>query len=273
MDHLLGFRGADHPKTIIFEGQTWSYLVVGKGDETVLLLPGGTGEGEMYFEFMEGLSGAYRVVAVSYPPEKSINGVLDGILAVMDHEDVAAAHLLGSSYGGMVAQCLARRNPGRIRKIVLANSLIPDFEYAANSSRGVELLPLIPGGLLRRILLRKVKDSYLPSIPEGERIFWETFFRELYGRASIKSWAKALSGCCFDMVDKFSFEEEGLKEFPMLIMESDDDQAIDPGRRERLNHAYPHARVHTFRGAGHMAIASRSGEYIDAVKRFFVDPS
>jgi len=50
----------------------------------------------------------------------SVADMADDALAVLDDAGIAAAHVLGASLGGMIAQELAVRHPGRVSRLILA---------------------------------------------------------------------------------------------------------------------------------------------------------
>ncbi|WP_443094320.1 alpha/beta fold hydrolase [Pseudarthrobacter sp. ATCC 49987] len=59
---------------------------------------------------------------------------------------------------------------------------------------------------------------------------------------------------------------------PVLLIESERDEVFPPQARAALRALYPAAEVRLFAGAGHGVMATRSAEYIDAVREFLRRP-
>ena len=139
---LEAFRAGHRYRTLDVDGVRWRYLAGGSGQQTVLLPSGGTWVPDMYLLLIEALERGFRVLAPAYPAGAGITGLADGLAAILDAEGVGQADVLGSSFGGFVAQTFARRHPDRVRRLVLANTGGPAGPP----------LPLLP--LLVRLLLR-----------------------------------------------------------------------------------------------------------------------
>jgi pimeloyl-ACP methyl ester carboxylesterase len=173
VDELVSFR-ATHPiKQTFIHGMKWDYIISGNGSEALLILPGLLGIGEMSFQHIRAFESDYRVIAPSYPFDlTSMAQMADGIAAILDADNVGRTHVLGGSYGGMVAQCLVRRYPQRVSALVLSHTGGPRPDRAATNRRFIALLRLLPMGLLRFMLKGATRKS-LQAAPE-QIPFWET---------------------------------------------------------------------------------------------------
>jgi pimeloyl-ACP methyl ester carboxylesterase len=56
-------------------------------------------------------AGQYQVIAPAYPPTSAMVDLVGGVAAVLDAEQVSTVHLVGSSFGGYLAQCLVHAHP------------------------------------------------------------------------------------------------------------------------------------------------------------------
>jgi len=103
----------------------WRYYTADSvgGENAVLLLPGGVGIGISWVDLALALSRRYRTITVDYPPSATTFAALsDGILDVLDVEGVGRVHVVGQSAGGMLAEVLTQRAPGRVASIVFSGT-------------------------------------------------------------------------------------------------------------------------------------------------------
>src|SRR5215210_4882854 len=150
-EELREFRATHPPKHITVAGVGGDYIACGEGEEALLHLPGGVMVGEAGFTRIPAFEDRYRVIAPSYASVTTAAEFLDGLVGVLDAEGVREAHVLGPSYGGIVAQGFVRRHPERVRSLILANTLVPPRSMLRLSRVFLALLPLVPLGWLRAL--------------------------------------------------------------------------------------------------------------------------
>ena len=151
-----------------------------------MILPGGAMVGEAGFTRIPAFEGRYRVIAPSYASVSTADELLDGLAGVLDAEGVREAHVLGPSYGGMVAQCFVRRHPERVRTLILANTLVPPRRMLRLARIFLALLPLVPVGWLRALRERGLSRAFygVPSVPPEDQVFWRDYQHGLVSRMS-----------------------------------------------------------------------------------------
>lgn len=265
---LLRFRQTHPLRQIDVAGTTWEYLACGHGAETLLILPGLIGLAEMSFQHILALEGEYRILVPSYPfGLKDLGEMETGIATILDAEGVRRAHVLGGSYGGMVAQRFARRYPERVARLVLSHTGGPKPERAAQSRRVVALFGLLPMGLLRALLRAATRKS-LQAAPE-HRAFWVAYSEEMIQHLT-KADLIARYRLAVDFDATSTFTPDDLKDWPgrILILEGDDDPVAEAPARAALKALHPQARVHTFHGTGHVASIARLDEYVAVIRQF-----
>jgi hypothetical protein len=119
---LETFR-ATHPyRELAVRSIRWRYMVGGQGSSTLLLLPGGAMVPDQYFELMTALETQYRTIAPAYPPVSSMSDLVAGVAAILDAEKAQQIVVFGSGPGGYLAQCLVRRYPERVERLILAHT-------------------------------------------------------------------------------------------------------------------------------------------------------
>jgi aminoacrylate hydrolase len=110
-------------RTLVAGQHRWHYYVGTGHGETVLLLPGGTGIGIGWLDLALALHPRYRAISVDYPHSVStFDDLAEGVLAVLEAENVEQVHVVGQSAGGMLAEVFSRLAPDRVRSMVLSGT-------------------------------------------------------------------------------------------------------------------------------------------------------
>jgi pimeloyl-ACP methyl ester carboxylesterase len=235
---------ASHPMSSLGrpEGEV-RYRASGGGEPAIVLLTGALGIGHFGFQVHRALESRFRVLAPDYPETDQPDRLLGSLVAMLDAEGIGRAVVHGASFGGLIAQRLVERVPGRVAGLILSHTGL----VAAAGSPGwllalLERLPerWIVGSLTKRLrgLMRGADPAWLPLFDDGlARLGPEGLFRRLRlaaGLAKMPGPAARWNG-------------------PTLLIDSDDDPAVRPAARAALRRAFPGATHHTFHGTGHMA--------------------
>src|ERR671912_107585 len=183
-EELREFRATHPPKHTRVGRVGWDYIASGEGEEALLLLLGGAMVGEAGFTRIPAFEDRYRVIAPDYPEVSTASELLDGLAGVLDAEGVRAAHVLGPSYGGLVAQCFVRRHPERVRSLILTNTGVPPRRVLWPAKMFLTLLPLVPLGWLQALRERTLARAFsgVPSVPPEDQVFWRDYQHGLISR-------------------------------------------------------------------------------------------
>jgi len=267
-DQLQRFRATHPVKHATVAGANWEYIACGHGAETMLILPGLLGIGEMSFHHILAFESEYRALAPTYPFDlTTVAQLTEGIAGILDAEGIDRAHVLGGSYGGLVAQCLVRRYPNRVSKLILSHTGGPKLERAEKNKRLIAVLRLLPMGVLRAMLRLATRKS-LQDAPE-QRAFWVAYSEEMIARLTKADLiARYQIAVDFDATSRFTPDD--LKNWPgrILILEGDNDPIAEAPAREALKAFHPQAQRYTFHGTGHVASIAKLDEYVAVIKRF-----
>jgi pimeloyl-ACP methyl ester carboxylesterase len=197
----------------------------------------------------------------------SVDGLADDVAGVLDAVGIGTVSVVGYSLGGMVAQALARRHPGRVDRLVLA----------ATAARAVPLPPAWAGAIFAagRMLARidpltgpRLMHRYLLGVgavpPEQAAWLWEV----LCDRDVDLYFAAASAIAHFD-----SREWIGALDVPVCCVIPTRDQLI-PARVQRATAArVPAARLVEIAGARHEAVLTHAGEVAAAIASFLSEPA
>lgn len=261
-EQLACFRAAHPLIRHLHAGHTWHFRRAGHGAEVVLLLTGVLGAGDFAFQQVAALERRYRVLIPDYPPVSSLDELVDGIVALLYSEGASRVHVVAGSFGGMAAQALVRRHPGRVRSPVLSHTGTPE---PGSSARRLATLPLaiFPRSLLRLLFRRRLRGSFAEADAFWTRYFTETTAR--LARADILSRAHV----ALDFAEE-RYGPDDLDTWPgrILILDADHDPLFPERRQQAVRALYPRAEVHTFRGTGHAAAILDPEGYASVILRF-----
>jgi pimeloyl-ACP methyl ester carboxylesterase len=271
LEQLQAFRRSFPYKDLTHGGVTWSYLTGGEGDSPLLLLSGALTIPDISWISITNCAARRRVIVPAYPPLKTMDGLADGIAAILQREGVEQVDVMGGSYGGFVAQVFVRRYPQLTRSLVLAQTQAPYAEVAARMRRFARLLRWMPMGLVRQ-MMRRMFRSMMPERSDETACLLAIFdelIRYTLGKQDV-------IGILERMAD-FSarpFTPQDLSAWPgkVLLVFGSDDPATPPEVRQRLESLYPGCQVHLFEGAGHSASVTRQDEYLAVIDGFLAQP-
>ena len=238
--------------------------------DALVLLPGALLEAPEALRHR--LGAARRVVALTYPDATRMTDLTDAIAGQVAAAGIERAAVLGSSYGGWVAQCLARRHPALVHRLILVHTFALRSDAAWRFRLGLKIWNAVPGPLLRSLMLARVRRMLRPvqSASPGEHERMLAHVRELVQAPETLAAVVRQNLCMLDSVTSFPIAPTDLTQLDgkILIIESDDDPAIRAPDRAHLRGMYPGAQVQTFHGTGHVTALVKPDELADAVNEF-----
>ena len=195
----------------------------------------------------------------------SIADIADDISSLLDELEIDAAHVLGISFGGFVAQEFALRHPDRLKKLILAstsfggpNHVAPPMEVLAAFSA--------TNGLNSPERIRKYMTmGFTPSFVQdhGEVVDEFCTLRERNAVPEEVYRQQLASAVTFNAEDRV-----GAIKSETLVLTGDKDAVVPPENSENLASMIPEARRQTIKGGGHMAFVEQAGEFNAIVREF-----
>ncbi len=257
---LQAFRANYPVRTLEVGGLDWEYIVAGRGPQTIVFLHGMTGSHDIWWQQIEALQDDYRVIAMTCPAAYSLEGLEEGVLAILDREGVTTFNVVGTSLGGYFAQYLVARHPDRIEKAVFANTFPPnDLIKQKNGTIG-GLIPYLPEWLVMNVLRGSFGASIYPASGNDELTL--AFLNEIsFGRMR-KAQVAGRYRC---VVEKF--EPPVNTTIPILILEASNDPLVESALREQLKTTYPGAQVVTVKN-GHFPYLATPDFYTRQLENF-----
>jgi pimeloyl-ACP methyl ester carboxylesterase len=269
---LIDFRRTHPVRHLAIDDTDWEYIACGQGEQALLLLPGALSIGESVFPIISAFENEHRIIAPSYALTLKMTGLCDGIARILQVEGLSRIHVLGGSYGGLVAQYFVRRHPDKVRSLVLSHTFVLTRKYAKPLWITGKLFSSLPRGVfvpLLKLRLNKVLLSTLRKAGHPEHEFWRAYLNEAIASDLLKEVFIHQNNCLLECMQQPQFSSDDLKEWQgkILIIESDDD-VISAHDRELLRNTYPQAEVYTFHGAGHASSIMKREEVVSIIRIF-----
>ncbi len=270
VEGLQQFREMHPYKSAAVNGVAWRYIDTGPGKPAVLALSGAACIAEMSWRTIEGLGRSYRVIAPDYPAIDTNAEVVDGIVGLLDREGIERVHVMGGSYGGLVAQVFVRRRPDRSASLVLSHTLLPNRETARSIRGSMRWLKLMPLPVLRAFF-KKTMSRMMSEDATPEVALMNAHFAEIVDFHLGKAQLVSLMARTVDVAESYTFTSNDLKDWPgrILLLMADDDPATPEPVRRAIMEMYPSAQVRLFSGSGHLTSILKQDEYIGAMEELF----
>ena len=227
--------------------------------EPMLLIQGMSGTHLAWGEaFLAGLGGDLEIVAYNHrgvgdsTPQTdpfTIAQLADDAAGLLDALGWDDAHVLGISMGGMVAQELALRHPGRIRTLTLGCTY-PGGAGAQLADPA--LIQELAGALLSGDRERALRTGFAANLSVthvADEANWEPF------RAMASAVPVAVPVIMLQMQALMGHDASarlGSIEAPTLVVHGTEDRMLPVVNGELIARGIPHARLELLEGVGHM---------------------
>ena len=194
----------------------------------------------------------------------SLGDMADDAARLLDRLGIERAHWVGLSMGGMVGQAFALAHPGRLGRLVLANT---------TSSYG-------PGGRVNwDNRIRMVEQGGLGAIREmvAGRYFSAEFAKghpDVVARVMarfLETPAQGYLGCCEAIREMEYTEALARVRAPTLVIAGELDQGTPVSMAQAIVDRVPGARLAVIAGASHLSVVEKPAEFASLVTAFLAD--
>ena len=164
-----------------------------------------------------------------------------------------------------------RRYPARVDKLVISHAGPPDPARGRQVLKALRWMQLLPCALLRAIFLQRMQTLLPVSAPGAvapEVVFMRAYLREVACLHLTKVGLLNLYRIVADLDLHHTFLPGDLADWPgeVLLIMADDDPGVPAPMRQAMQALYPQARLHLFRGTGHLAaLLARDERRVGAV--------
>ncbi|WP_028535338.1 alpha/beta fold hydrolase [Paludibacterium yongneupense] len=256
---------------IRLDGHDIFYELSGQGEHTLLLLNGITMATASWALLMPILENRYRVLRLDFlgqgqsaKPHTALHTMeeqADIVVRLLDRLGLSRVHLLGLSYGGMVAQHVVHKHADRVDCLVLASTLawsdavnaaMCDSWIEANRVGGIDLRYTISIPWLFSSRYLSQHGDHLPELKRlAAMVDWDAVIRLIEGikRHDARTWL-------------------GNVNLPTLILLGSEDRLTPRYQTDILASLIPRARLEILPGAGHVLHLEAAGAMANAIIAF-----
>jgi 3-oxoadipate enol-lactonase len=236
----------------------------------LLLIHGLMVSGAMFQPVVPALAARYRVVipdlrghgrSGALPEPYSVEQLARDLARLLDDLEIDAAHVVGYSQGGAVAQQFARDYPERVRGLVLACT------YAYNMLSPRERLEGMLAPWLVRILgMRRLAKLVFSGAGGGPRLPPET---TAWLQGILAANDKARMVAAVEAMKAFD-SRPWLQQIaaPTLVIAGAEDTAVPFAHARMLAQGIPGAQLRVIEGAGHTLIWTHAEIFVQGVEAF-----
>lgn len=247
--------------------------------EPVLLIMGFLMNAAAWGAQIPALKARYRVIAFdnrgagrSSQPDGAytVPQLADDAVALLDHLDIASAHVIGASLGGMIAQELTLRHPERVRTLVLCCTSPGGARaagYERQRKRGAEIFGITDVGPLRTP--ERLREYALELFTPGFLANPGAGLMQMAGStAQYPSRLPGMKGQMAAILAHDTYERLPLIAVPTLVLHGEDDPMIEAANARTLAERIPGAELRLFAGLRHGFNAERPDEVNAAILEF-----
>jgi len=253
-------------------GITISYRLAGpeKGSRLIFANALGT-DMRIWDEVVAALSPRYRILTydkrghgLSDAPEGpySLDDHVDDLLGLADHVGFTRFGMVGVSVGGLVAQRLALRAPGRIAALVLCDTAAKVGDDALWNERIATVRAKGIAAISSSIL-----ESWLPQGYRERRPADYAGWRNLLERTPLEGYI----GTCATVRDADLTEAVSGIVMPVLVVAGAEDGSTPPDLVRATAERLPKARFEIIAGAGHIPAIDQPERLVALIASHFED--
>jgi 3-oxoadipate enol-lactonase len=198
----------------------------------------------------------------------TVAGLADDALALLDALEIAQAHVLGFSMGGMVAQELALAAPGRVVSLILGATSCGGTQARATAPEVVQRLTTVALSRDKELMLR---TGFELVVSRGHAAAPAHFARFAAAAAQFPAGVPVLLAqkAAADRHDAYA-RLRGLR-VPALVIHGTADQLLAPINGDLVASLIPGARLELLEGVGHLFFWEQPQRSAELVRGFALD--
>ena len=273
-------------KTVTINGGEFSYRYYRNPNPrvnvTLLVLAGGTGMADGIFALAKSFMDKYSIISFNYPMAyKNNEATADAIYELIRYLKAENVYLWGQSYGGLLAQIIAKRHPDAVKGLILTStaSLSNDIKYQGikrffemiseeKEKKNKRFYGNFPMFLLPAIMGLAFK-KHLKNEPETQKAVKELM--KQIKRSMTNEYFVHMDTLLGDLRNYFGThrkEDFAYLKGRVLIIEPDDDKTFTDDIKDALVDIMTEPVVVRDVKGGHLAVMLRPDETIQIIDEF-----
>jgi 3-oxoadipate enol-lactonase len=263
--------------TLTLDGRSVHYLDEGRGEPVLLLVHGFPLQARMWEPQIQAFSGGHRIVipdlygfgdseVPSDRSDYSVDAYADQVAGVAAELGLGRVVLAGVSMGGYIALALARRHPGLLAGLVLADTRAEPDSDEARQRRSDQQVFLGGAGDLDTLVDGLLDTMVGKRSPRRSEVL-EQARAWMLGTAR-EGWIGAL-----EAMKQRPDSRPGLAaiDVPTLVVVGEDDELTPPAAAEALVGGIPGARLVVVPATGHLSNLENPDAFNRALADFLAD--
>ncbi len=251
--------------------KTNCYVAGDEGKAAVVMLHGMSTSADSFRELMHLLADDYRVIAPDIPGfgysentnPYTMEHLIEWLTDLVEQMDLSSVHLLGHSFGGVLALGQALNYPEVVERLVLvAPAVLVAGQYPDWLKKVGKNLRLVEAGIvLSRVLLeRQIRVPFFDADSMDESV-WQ---RRRMDYANSRASADAMNAVAFYDVRPYLPEVKQ----PTFIIWGEDDPVVPHEHAEKIERQIPDSRIYKVASCGHIPMLEREQEVAGIVREF-----
>ncbi|MEO0571241.1 MAG: alpha/beta hydrolase [Bacteroidota bacterium] len=254
-------------QSLRYQNKAWHYVSLGKGKKTLLFLHGMGGAYDIWFQQINELKTDFKIISLTLPTVHSLEEAANGIIQVLNEEDIKKVCFIGTSMGGYIGQYFLDKHPDRLEKIVLGNTFPPNGFFIKQNGGMRKIVPFLPEWLVMDNFRKNASTNVIPSSENSKLV--EAYLLEQYSGLMSK---RQFIGRFDIVLEHFEMNNNSnVRYIPKLIIESDNDPLITKELRQLLKENFKEAEVFTFSEKGHFPYLNQPKNYTRVLFDFLSD--
>lgn len=206
--------------------------------------------------------------------EYTLENNIEDIEALRNYLGLEKICILGTSYGGMVAQGYATRYPKNVEKLILAVTT-PSHHFLTEAKAYLQKT----GNAKQIAITQHLWDGTFKNYSHVAQFFklMDTMYSVTAGKKRHAVYSKMKSPWSHEALNKgfgeflrtFNFLPQLKKiKCPTLILGGEDDWISRPSQAKKIAEHIPHSELKIFKNCGHAVAIDAHDQYIKTIKKF-----
>ncbi|MBR1797767.1 MAG: alpha/beta hydrolase [Clostridiales bacterium] len=273
-------------KTIKILGKDFTYRYYKnpdpKVDATMLMLAGGSGLGDAFAGMARAFTEKYSLINFNYPLGFTDNEAMaDAIAELIKNIGATNVYLWGQSYGGALAQIIAKKHPEVVKGLILTStaSMTGNLRYEGmkclvnmfseeKEKKDIKTYKKLPMSLLP-VLLNLAFKVKMKDNPAGQRVVKD--FIDYLKPDLTREYFIHMTRLLCDLRNHLGTHRKEDFEYlrgRILVIEPEDDDTFTADVKEGLINDMPDPVVNREISGGHLAMMFDTDNFIDVIDRF-----